>query len=38
MQSSPFFTREYSERLKLAAETGLAAIASLYFARLLGMP
>jgi hypothetical protein len=38
MQSSPFFTREYSERLKLAAKTGLAAIASLYFARLLGMP
>jgi hypothetical protein len=38
MQSSPVFTREYSERLKLAAKTGLAAIASLYFARLLGMP
>jgi uncharacterized membrane protein YgaE (UPF0421/DUF939 family) len=38
METAPFFTREYVERLKLAAKTGLAAIASLYFARLLRMP
>jgi uncharacterized membrane protein YgaE (UPF0421/DUF939 family) len=33
-----FFTREYIDRLKQAAKTGIAAIASLYLARLLKMP
>ena len=38
MEGKPFFSREYIEHLKLAAKTGIAAIASLYFARLLRMP
>jgi uncharacterized membrane protein YgaE (UPF0421/DUF939 family) len=33
-----FFTREYIDRLKQAVKTGIAAIASLYLARLLKMP
>jgi|SRR5882672_458308 len=33
-----FFTREYIDRLKQAVKTGIAAIASLYLARLVKMP
>jgi len=38
MATALFFTREYFDHLKLAAKTGLAAIASLYFAHMLRMP
>jgi len=38
MKTSTFFTRQSVGRLKLAAKTGVAAIASLYIARLLRMP
>ncbi len=38
MGATPFLTREYIDRLKQAAKTGIAAIGSLYLARLLKMP
>jgi uncharacterized membrane protein YgaE (UPF0421/DUF939 family) len=38
MGATSFFTREYIDHLKQAAKTGIAAIASLYLARLLKMP